>query len=863
MHTQLENSQARQGQSKKSNDFNSPVSKHSQVLVKAQLEMTTPGDSDEQEADEMADSIVSEGRIARSVSAGHSGGGVALPSQFGSRIASFQGQGSSITGDLKTRMESGFGRDFSNVRLHTDDAAAEMSSSISAKAFTYGNDIFFNRGQYSPDTKDGQHLLAHELTHTVQHSRKIARDPEPESFQLDNDSPKGVQATVKEEENLRGGLIKSLMDVGYVYGPRSETINCSEPEDGKTKMSSAIADCNKLLGIAKQLSKDPTKKELVEHIVQQVYNTLSQAMSAMNMFPRPYITDDFKTPEGKIIGEENLKAEIERLKNHRKDKMKQMKESSWYQARKPLYSAIKELAAFAHNPAISALMYEGTYYPNFYDSITSTATISAAGSSSDFSYLDEYGAVCNNAAYGAVLAAGAAYQSSSGDAAPPVVGLSRGDRAPWSTYNLQGTGLGDDALNLAKQGDVVIFWKFSKIDDAAITSREKSHKSKADKELKSFKSSVDKAKKNLGKDLPKKQTKQASDENSIPLSSAEEGGLTTEERLSALLSQLATAKSEIDALRELEKSTTKYQKPKAKEKDKQSAEREIARIITKLKEINPETDENELKDVSAIKTIILQKKDRIADLVSSVDMEVKNAEEENRKTKQGISELFAPVKETKAVLEALDALKEAAVKYQKATKEKDINKAEKELNKKWAAIPDTIKEEMGEDDFKDVDAIKEYYNITKERYADLLIAADMDAHHTEIIVGVDKERNRYLLSGAHGQAKVNGLVRDNGELEWKSVYEIRGENILRRIPTIAKQEATDEGAQESISVNISSEMRKQTYKPTKQGQYTIIQKKYDKQSKQNYGVYEQVDIKQFVSNKEKVKIEWLTPQSSS
>ena len=78
MHTQLENSQARQGQSKKSNDFNSPVSKHSQVLVKAQLEMTTPGDSDEQEADEMADSIVSEGRIGRSVSIGHSGGAPAI-----------------------------------------------------------------------------------------------------------------------------------------------------------------------------------------------------------------------------------------------------------------------------------------------------------------------------------------------------------------------------------------------------------------------------------------------------------------------------------------------------------------------------------------------------------------------------------------------------------------------------------------------------------------------------------------------------------------------------------------------------------------------------------------------------------------
>ena len=147
----------------------------STVLVHAKLEMTTPGDSDEQEADEMADSIVNGEKIARSVSTGHSGGGIALPSQFGSQLASLQGLGSRLYGDLKRQMETGFGRDFSNVRLHTDEAAAEMSSSISARAFTYGNDIFFNRGQYSPYTRDGQHLIAHELAHIAQRTGMINR----------------------------------------------------------------------------------------------------------------------------------------------------------------------------------------------------------------------------------------------------------------------------------------------------------------------------------------------------------------------------------------------------------------------------------------------------------------------------------------------------------------------------------------------------------------------------------------------------------------------------------------------------------------------------------------------------------------
>ena len=164
---------------KKRSTENAGISMPSTILVHAKLEMTNPGDSDEQEADEVAESIVNDGKIARAVSTGHSGSGIALPSQFGSQLASFQGQGSRLYGDLKSQMETGFGRDFSSVRLHTDNAAAEMSSSISARAFTYGNDIYFNRGQFNPDTHDGQQLLAHELTHVAQENGKLSR-----SYQL-------------------------------------------------------------------------------------------------------------------------------------------------------------------------------------------------------------------------------------------------------------------------------------------------------------------------------------------------------------------------------------------------------------------------------------------------------------------------------------------------------------------------------------------------------------------------------------------------------------------------------------------------------------------------------------------------------
>ena len=205
MHTQFESSPVRKRQSKKSNEFNSPVSMPSQVLVRAKLEMTDPGDSYEQEADAVADSIVTKGQIARSISTGHSESGITLPSKFGSQLASLQGQGSRLYGDLKAQMESGFGRDFSDVRIHTDGAAAKIADSISAKAFTYGNDIFFNRGQFNPKSSEGQSLVAHELTHVVQGTGKVGRKPKPgfyfhNGFKKNDGSDEKTYLTKEKEE---------------------------------------------------------------------------------------------------------------------------------------------------------------------------------------------------------------------------------------------------------------------------------------------------------------------------------------------------------------------------------------------------------------------------------------------------------------------------------------------------------------------------------------------------------------------------------------------------------------------------------------------------------------------------------------
>ncbi|MBL0341286.1 MAG: DUF4157 domain-containing protein [Bacteroidetes bacterium] len=72
--------------------------------------------------------------------------------------------------DTGTRsfMENRFGADFGNVKIHTDSQSSHLNRELNAKAFTVGNDIYFNSGKYSPQSESGKHLLAHELTHVVQ-----------------------------------------------------------------------------------------------------------------------------------------------------------------------------------------------------------------------------------------------------------------------------------------------------------------------------------------------------------------------------------------------------------------------------------------------------------------------------------------------------------------------------------------------------------------------------------------------------------------------------------------------------------------------------------------------------------------------
>lgn len=76
--------------------------------------------------------------------------------------------GQPLDPETRAYMESRFGHDFSQVRVHTDAKAAESAKAVNALAYVVGGDMVFKEGHYAPRTTSGKKLIAHELTHVLQ-----------------------------------------------------------------------------------------------------------------------------------------------------------------------------------------------------------------------------------------------------------------------------------------------------------------------------------------------------------------------------------------------------------------------------------------------------------------------------------------------------------------------------------------------------------------------------------------------------------------------------------------------------------------------------------------------------------------------
>ncbi len=121
-----------------------------------------------------------------------------------SQLNASKGRGNPLSKSTRNSMESAFGTDFSGVRIHTGSNAIQMSQDLNAKAFTHGSDIYFNQGNYNTGSSEGQHLLAHELTHTVQqngnHIAKAENDDSNTTPSQSTEVNKEVLASKEESE---------------------------------------------------------------------------------------------------------------------------------------------------------------------------------------------------------------------------------------------------------------------------------------------------------------------------------------------------------------------------------------------------------------------------------------------------------------------------------------------------------------------------------------------------------------------------------------------------------------------------------------------------------------------------------------
>ena len=116
--------------------------------------------------------------------------------------------------DRQTRafMESHFGHDFSQVRVHTDAQAAESTRAVNALAYTFGHNVVFGAGKYAPQASAGQQLLAHELTHVVQQEGQILHLGSSSAISGVGD-PAEREAEQASDAALHGHSVEHMMSV--------------------------------------------------------------------------------------------------------------------------------------------------------------------------------------------------------------------------------------------------------------------------------------------------------------------------------------------------------------------------------------------------------------------------------------------------------------------------------------------------------------------------------------------------------------------------------------------------------------------------------------------------------------------------
>jgi len=152
--------------------------------IQTKLTVNTPGDVYEREADAIAEKVMhmsAEGEIVQPAYSVYEQeqaiqrkgeGEFEIAQELEQQLRHSEERGQPLPSETQIFMNHVFDTDFSQVRVHTCNDAAQMNRKLNANAFTYGTSIFFGAGNYHPASTKGRGLLAHELTHVTQQCGK-------------------------------------------------------------------------------------------------------------------------------------------------------------------------------------------------------------------------------------------------------------------------------------------------------------------------------------------------------------------------------------------------------------------------------------------------------------------------------------------------------------------------------------------------------------------------------------------------------------------------------------------------------------------------------------------------------------------
>jgi hypothetical protein len=133
------------------------------------------------------------------------------------KIRSLSSGGQPLPASIREFFEPRFGYDFSQVRVHNGSFAAELGRIMNAQAFTIGKDIVFGKSHSSIESPEERSLFAHELTHVIQQSQgKIQKiNSKAMGGQLGiknmdkNYSPKKVEVRCYKKESVQRQIARS------------------------------------------------------------------------------------------------------------------------------------------------------------------------------------------------------------------------------------------------------------------------------------------------------------------------------------------------------------------------------------------------------------------------------------------------------------------------------------------------------------------------------------------------------------------------------------------------------------------------------------------------------------------------------